>query len=456
MEVMESRMIRKLLALMAAVLAAAGLTVPAASAHARYPHPRPVIFVHGFAGSGAQFETQARRFAGNGHPAEYIEAHEYDSLFTVETVDEVLARLDQRIARLLDRTGADRVDLLAHSLGTRLMQEYLRSSPERAALVAHYVNLDGATATEPPGDVPTLAVWGEGSTERTIPGATNVYFSDQAHTQVVTSAETFTVMYRFLTGRAPRTTGIVPQPPGRVWLSGRAVLFPSNVGAAGARLEIYEVRGDTGARKRRRPAAVFELDGDGSWGPFRARGSAHYEFAVVWPGAVTHHLYYQPFRRTDRLIRLLTSRPGEGLAAQTEASDRHSNLVITRYKEWWGDQGSGSDSLSIEALQVLNPANSPRVKRVIGIFAYDRHVDGRTDLSTPIPLLFAQPFITGIDVHVPAAQPPDRTVSIVARPRDGGGHIDSINVPNWRSSDHRISVQFDDYVQERHGRGVHN
>lgn len=106
-------MTRKLLGLMAAVLVTSGLAVPAASAHTRHPHPRPVIFVHGFAGSGAQFETQARRFASNRYPAEHIEGHEYDSLFTVETVDEVFARLDQRIARMLDRTQADRVDLLA-------------------------------------------------------------------------------------------------------------------------------------------------------------------------------------------------------------------------------------------------------------------------------------------------------------------------------------------------------
>jgi pimeloyl-ACP methyl ester carboxylesterase len=441
---------RKLLALLAALLAAAALAPPAASAHPRQPRPRPLVFVHGFAGSGAQFETQARRFASNGYPAERIEAHEYDSLFTTETVEQVLARLDQRIARLLAETGADRVDLVAHSLGTRLAQDYLRGSAARAALVAHYVNLDGATATEPPGGVPTLAIWGEGSTGRAVAGATNVYLSDQAHTQVVTSAETFAEVYRFLTGRAPLTTRILPEPPWRVRLSGRAVLFPSNLGAAGARLEVYEVRPATGARRHRRPLATFELQGDGAWGPLRARGGAHYEFAVVWPGGLTHHLYYQPFRRSDRLVRLLTGRPGEGLAAQAEASDRHASLVVTRYKEWWGDQGAASDALWIDGLQVLNPANSPRAKRVIGIFAYDRQVDARTDLSAPIPLFFAQPFLTGIDLYVPAAQPPDRGVSLVARPRDGGGRLQAINVPNWRSSDHRISVQFDDFVQEGH------
>jgi triacylglycerol esterase/lipase EstA (alpha/beta hydrolase family) len=106
--------LRKLLALTAAVLAASGLAAPAAPAHPWHPRPgpRPAIFVHGFSGSGAQFETQARRFASNGYPAEYLEAHDYDSLFTVETVEQVSARLDERIARLLERTGADRVDLL--------------------------------------------------------------------------------------------------------------------------------------------------------------------------------------------------------------------------------------------------------------------------------------------------------------------------------------------------------
>src|SRR5574341_2694925 len=139
-------MTRKLLALVATALLLTGLSAASAPAHQRHDGPRPVIFVHGFSGSGSQFDTQARRLASNGYPAESIEAHEYDSLFTVNTVEQVFARLDERIARLLAATGADQVDLLGHSLGTSLMQGYLNSSPLRAAAVAHYGNLDGATA----------------------------------------------------------------------------------------------------------------------------------------------------------------------------------------------------------------------------------------------------------------------------------------------------------------------
>ncbi|HEX7038252.1 MAG TPA: hypothetical protein VF210_20980 [Pseudomonadales bacterium] len=31
-----------------------------------YVDPKPIIFVHGFSGSGAQYETQALRWASNG------------------------------------------------------------------------------------------------------------------------------------------------------------------------------------------------------------------------------------------------------------------------------------------------------------------------------------------------------------------------------------------------------
>jgi hypothetical protein len=440
-------MLRKLFAVLLAAVVPAALSASTAQAHPLPdPQPRPIIFVHGFSGGAQQFETQARRFASNGYPADRIEAHEYDSTFAVNTVDQVYAGLDARIGRLLARTGADAVDLTAHSLGTALMQGYLNSSPARAARVAHYVNYDGAVAAAPPGGVPTLAIWGEGDPARAIVGATNVHLSDQSHTQTVTSPESFATVYRFLTGRAPRTTRILPEPPGQLRLSGRAVLFPSNVGVPAGRLEVYPVSGLTGHRLTRRPAAVFPLAGDGSWGPFRGSPAAHYEFAIVRAGAATHHFYYQPFGRGDRLIRLLTSPPGQGLGEQTERSAATTDLIVSRGKEWWGDQGAGSDVLAVNGTNVLTPAGAPRTKRVIAIFTYDAGLDGRTDLTAPIPFFFAQPFITGLDVWAPAAPGGAGRVSLVSRQRGGNGHRDVLNVPNWPSTTDTISVQINDYL----------
>ncbi|SDJ83937.1 lipase/acyltransferase domain-containing protein [Nonomuraea jiangxiensis] len=428
------------LAVSTAVLLAGALPAPAAQAQETGGR-RPVVFVHGFSGSAAQFDTQARRLAGNGYRIGLIEAHEYDSLFQVNTREQVYAGLDARIDRLLARSRADKVDLLAHSLGTSLMQEYLRSSPERAAKVAHYVNLDGASSADQPGGVPTLAVWGEGSAERQVGGAENVRFPEMSHTQVVSSPETFTRFYEFFTGRRPRTTDVAEE-RGPVWLSGRAVLFPSNVGAEGTRVEVYRVDPRTGERGSKRPVAAFLIGQDGSWGPFRGDGDAHYEFAVVWPTSV-HHLYFQPFRRSDALVRLLTSRPGEGVSGLMESSERHTNLVINRQKEWWGDQGAAGDSLRVNGLELLNPANAPRAKRAIGIFVYDAGVDGVTDLAAPIPQFFAQPFLTAMDAFLPAKR---RPLTVVSTPRGGHGERDVLTVPALPSNGHRISINFDDYT----------
>ena len=432
-------MIRRLLTV--TTVAVLLVSAAASSAGAHRPAVRPIVFVHGFSGGAEQFETQAKRFAGNGYPATFIEAMEYDSTFVVNTVDQVYAALDDRIVRLLRTTGADKVDLAAHSLGTALMIGYLNSSPQRAARVAHYVNYDGATAEAPPGGVPTLAVWGEGATTRTIAGATNIYLSDQSHTQTVTSAESFLAVYRFLNGRDARTSRVVSEPVMR--LAGRAVLFPLNVGVPVGRLEIYRLDPFTGHRLHAHPDVVYPLGGDGSWGPFRASGYARYEFAIVREGAATHHFYYQPFKRTDLLVRLLTSNPGEGLSARTEKSQTTTNVIVNRGKEWWGDQGADSDTLYIGRTKVLNAATAPRTKRVISVFGYDVNLDAITDVSAPVPFFFAQPFITGVDVHVPAAPGGGGTLPVVARQR-GTGNVDFIAVPRWPSTTDSISLQFDD------------
>ena len=435
-----------LLGSLAAVAPPVGATGATGATEAHRPgrSVRPVIFVHGGAGSGAQFESQALRLTSNGYPADRVAVHEYDSTFGLNTMAEVWAGLDVLIADLLAATGADKVDLLGHSLGTAVSQGYLNSSPERAARVAHYVNIDGATATTLPGGVPTQAVWGEGSPTRQIVGAQNYYAPTQSHVQVATAPETFAQFYEFFTGRAPRTTKVLPE-HGRLQLSGRASLFPSNAGAAGDRLEVWEVDGRSGSRRGRRPAATFALGTDGAWGPFKAHRGRHYEFAVVHATGSTHHFYFQPFVRSDHLVRLLTSTPGTGIDLLREKGPNHASLTVTRYKELWGDQGAGSDTLAIDGQQVLNAANAPRTKRVNAVFAFDVGSDGVTNLAAPIPALFALPFLTGIDVAIPATTPPNDPVRITTTARTAPDRRVTVNVPNWASSEHHMTVQLWDF-----------
>ncbi len=432
-------------ALVAVVTLLMSMAAFATPAQARRPEPirRPVIFVHGFVGSGGQFESQAQRFASNGYPAGLIAAQEYDSTFGTITMAGVWTQLDELITTLLARSGADKVELVGHSLGTTVSQGFLASSPERAARVAHYVNLDGAPAAALPGGVATLAVWGEGNSGGEVVGATNVHQPDHSHVQVASSAETFDAMYRFFNNdRAPATTDIRPQH--RVLISGRVNLFPTNAGADGTTLEIWEVDRATGFRKRHEPEATYAIGPDGSWGPFQTRAGRYYELAVRWPTS-TQHFYYEPFTREDRLVRLLTQPPGTGLDSLREKSPGTANLLFVRYKELWGDQSGQSDVLTVDGTNILSPAIAPRAKRLNALFAFDAGLDGVTDLGAPIPALNNLPFISGADVFIPSS--PRRTIRLALTPRGGGGQVETLNVPNWPSSTDFVSVQFRDWVR---------
>src|SRR5882757_6937428 len=201
----------------AVTLTLALLLAPAAGAATRHrppPAPKlnPVIFVHGFEGSGSQFESQAMRLESNGYPASYIGVLEYNSLEYAGAIAgtgipsqleaPLFDQLDRLIAHLKAATHRPKVELLAHSLGTFLMQDYLNSSKQRAANVAHYVNIDGQTADASPGGVKTLALWADkgplsSTPGRQIKGAKNFTVKDSTHVQCATSPVSFAQFFRF-------------------------------------------------------------------------------------------------------------------------------------------------------------------------------------------------------------------------------------------------------------------
>ena len=436
------------------------LSVPAQAKVQYLKNMRPMVFVHGGAGSGEQFQAHAMRFTTNGYPAKYIAVHEYDSTMSLNTYEQIFTAMDQTIDALRQATGFDQVDLLGHSMGTFVSQGYL-ATPERAAKIARYVNIDGRTAAALPGGVPTLAIWaGKGWTynpANEIVGATNVLLPDQSHVEVATSPESFAHIFQFFTGLSPWTTDIVMEPPGAVRLAGRAVLFPLNIGADGATLEIWEVNGETGARRCKKPAAVYRLDATGAWGPFKAKGGSNYEFNIVRNGMESHHFYFEPFIRSNYWMRIQLSNPTYGgSAAYMDRSDAHSTLIISRNKEFWGDQDANNDILTINGINIVNAATCPLIKGayrtgVIGIYAYDQGADGLSNLAAPIPYFYAISFMTGVDVMIPAASPINATTRAMLIPRGGCGAAQVINFPNWASSADRISIQFHDFVESRCG-----
>jgi pimeloyl-ACP methyl ester carboxylesterase len=436
------------LRLIASAVVAVGLLVAAPASGAKATAQpalgqNPILFVHGIEGSGAQFESQAMRFMSNGYPRRWIDEVDYNSTRAVADKSEVHHQIDAAIAALKRRTGRYKVDVVAHSLGTSVMYDYLTNgamAAQRRANVAHYINVDGQNRN--PG-VPTLAVWaGRGTPGRHMDGAQNVTIPNQTHVQTCTSAESFLAYYKFLTGHRP-AHDIVRQ-RGPIQVAGKALNFPQNSGLVGATVQIWPLRGD-GRRAAAAPIASIAISdgstGGGAWGPVTVQAGTRYEFTLVRAGLPTLHIYYEPFVRSDYTLRLLASPAIEAYAGNRPGS---MSAVNIRYKELWGDQGAENDRLLVNGLNLCTAVLCPISKQVNGFFAFDRNRDGQTDLSSPDPVLSNLPFIQGADVYVPASSLPDGTASwqLISR---GGGPVRTLKVPNWDSSTDGVTLQWNDF-----------
>jgi hypothetical protein len=420
-------------------------------------HHNAVIFVHGFEGSGAQFESQKMRLTSNGYPDRYVVAFEYDSLAfstalhggSVAAQEKPLfARLDRLIAHMKKVTHRSRVDVLAHSLGTKIFQDYLGSSKKRAANVAHYVNLDGFPESHLPGGVRTLALWGTrgpiSTPGRRIKGAKNVLVPDSSHVQTATSPFSFKWFYRFFNGHWPQTTQITPQ-KGRISISGIDVNFPENTGLAGATVQLWSINQTSGQRTGTKPLASFAIKQSGYFGPVKVQSGQRYEFAEVRPGEPTHHFYYEPFIRSDHLIRLLES---DALRSAGGPPDPRSGaMVIIRYKELWADQGAQNDTLKINGITACNATTCPLSQEVNALFVADFNHDGKSETHhTWKPYQGLGFFVSSVDIFAQAHNPPKGEVTVSIRDR-GKGPTRTLSFPNWPGTTDDVTVQLNDYSE---------
>jgi pimeloyl-ACP methyl ester carboxylesterase len=431
--------------------------------HHNKPDPLPIVFVHGGAGSAQQYESVARRFASNDFPDERIETFEYNSA-SPAAIGAAPAGVDALIDDLRDRFDVDQVNLVGHSLGTFVSNNFL-NDPARRAKVRHYVGVDGASNTtcrdvwepDPNENIECMGIWAQPQGTRAVGSTNHSFEGQQTHVESATSPESFAFQYEFFLGKEPKTTQILPEHPRKVKISGRAVDFPANAGVDGATLKVYEVSSRTGHRESRRPEETFEIGADGQWGPMRVDGEERYEFVLTRDGTDReHHLYFEEFTRDDRWVRLLTSPPGSAIPNNTNIGPNHTTTVIVRQKEWWNTHPSGrNDELEIST-RVLGPGDQAPVDVFqnvtsngdIGIHVHDAAPGDQASSLDIIPFFDAQPFQTGIDVFMPASDPPRGVVSIESEPRGDRSETQELNIPNWASDGHATTSYFDDYVQE--------
>ena len=366
---------RNFLALSGALLTTACATSPSMTE----PHP-PIVFVHGNGETAALWQTTLWRFESNGWPRERLHAIDVPYSLARDddgkpqpgrtSAAEHMAFLRAEVDKVLQATGAQQVVLVGNSRGGNAIRNYILNGGG-AAKVSHAVlggvpnhgvwNVPGrapgnefagngpflqalnapknAAGDEVTGPVKWLTIRSDSNDKYAQPtgqwigdrnlqtgvtyagpelkGATNVVLPRVDHRETSFSAAAFAATYRFITGQAPATLTIVPEPTvslaGKVMGSGVSSTdpasgdFANNLPLPGAHLEIFAIDPATGER-RGRVAHRQVIAADGAWGPFTAQPNTPYEFVLTAPGYATTHIYRSPFPRSSRVIHLRPER----------------------------------------------------------------------------------------------------------------------------------------------------
>ena len=103
-----------------ALTAALAVTAPPAAAATRHP----VLFVHGFSGFPANWDSLYLRFRAAGYPASHLTKWSYDSFQANTTTARQVAA---KVAEIKQQTGAAKVDVVTHSMGGLSTRYYLKS-----------------------------------------------------------------------------------------------------------------------------------------------------------------------------------------------------------------------------------------------------------------------------------------------------------------------------------------
>ncbi len=372
------KLLRRYIIQGAAVALALALSACAQMGNTKAEMP-PIVMVHGNGDTAALWLTTLWRFESNGWPRDRLHAIEvpYPSSRDDDSkpqagrtsTQEHMTYLSAEVDRVLAASGAKQVVLIANSRGGNAVRNYIQNGGG-AAKVSHAI-LGGtpnhgvwaipgfreanefsgtgpflkglnapknAAGDEVTGPVKWMTIRSDKNDKFAQPdglwigqkgtptfvtfagpelkGATNVVIPRIDHRETSYSPLAFDAAYRFITAKAPVTTGFTPEQS--IMLNGRVTGlgldsnnpssggFVNNLPVNAATVEIYE----TTATGERAGQAVHRKTSlaDGQWGPFIAKPGASYEFVISAAGYATLHMYRSSFPRSSSVLHLRAER----------------------------------------------------------------------------------------------------------------------------------------------------
>jgi triacylglycerol lipase len=84
----------------------------------------PILFVHGWSGNSTNWSTMKARFEKDGYPPSHLVAYTYNSGLSNKTL--AATEVKPRVESLLASTGASKVDIVAHSMGSLNSRWYIK------------------------------------------------------------------------------------------------------------------------------------------------------------------------------------------------------------------------------------------------------------------------------------------------------------------------------------------
>jgi len=397
---------------------------------------RPVIFVHGFLGSGDNYADMVQRFLQNGYCPEKLVLLDWNGVGM--DVNGGVRALSARVDELIAGSGFTSVDLVGHSMGGFVGANYVNITGN-AAKIAHYLHAASNPYAAFPAGLKVRSISSHADTVAgftDVPGVDNREIPGADHMQVVSQPEAFAEAYEFFNdGAQPVTTAINPQEE-KLRLEGKAVSLGDNLPLGGGRIEIFPVDPATGERTAAKPEACFLADAEGKWGVFEAEKEVFYEMALTTADGRTIHYYRQPFRRSQPAVYL------RGLG-QAESSITALITSIVPYNDNMGimilfasNQAiySGRDTASVDGYDLATPELSSPAQSSIAYFLSDENLNGASDYTQSS--LSAMNFLADLDYYIPVT--PRRSVRF-----EVNGSV--LNIPNWKSDTEGVSLAVFDY-----------
>lgn len=101
----------------------------------------PILFVHGWSGSASNWNTMIGRFEKDGYAKSQLRAYSYNTSQSNKTTAETIVKSE--VEKLKKETGAEKVDIVAHSMGSLNSRWYIKFVSGGEANVDDWVSLGG-------------------------------------------------------------------------------------------------------------------------------------------------------------------------------------------------------------------------------------------------------------------------------------------------------------------------